>query len=293
MSDAKYCYSCGTALVPGAGFCGKCGAAVAAQAPVQPPAQARVQTPPPAQAPVQAPGSTRSRGPLILGLFVLGVVIVTAAAIALILRGGAKEGSAGTDVGAEVTPVASATLSLPPETGSPTSQGYGAVVPEGWQACANALLGYSIGYPGGWYTTDRVKLPNGRFVRKPLVSCNFFNPAPFQIWWGTEPPTTALVVESERQGLQGTVLSRSDPRYLAVLSRKDTTVAGMPAVQLEVSQVGEGYYPKGTLEYMYVVGLDPGHTLVVSTMFFPGSRVDYPAYKAIVDQAVQTVTLLH
>jgi len=221
------------------------------------------------------------------------VVAVTAVGITLILRGGGGEGSAGVAATSGATPGASVASVPPPASVSPTPQASGAVIPEGWQACANPLLGYSIGYPGGWYTTDRVKLPNGRFVSKPVVACSYFNPEPFQIWWGTEPPTTALVVESERQNLQRTVLSRSDPRYLSVLSREDTTVAGMPALQFEVSQVGEGYYPKGTLEYMYIIGLDPAHTLVVSTMFFPGSRVDYPAYKTIVDQAVQTVTLLN
>lgn len=216
---------------------------------------------------------------LVIGIVIAATVAGTIVWILLILRGG-NDGS--TTTVAAPTPTTAPSPVVTPSASTVT-------IPEGWQSCVNDALGYSIAYPGGWYTTDMVTLPNGVIAQKPKVACSFFNPRRFQILWGTEPPTTALMVESQDRSMNRIAALMSDPRYLSVVSQEDTTAAGMPAVQLEVTQTGEGYYPKGTLEYMYVIEVAPGRSLVVSTMFFPDSPVDYPAYKDIVDMAAQTV----
>src|SRR5687768_17056836 len=60
-------------------------------------------------------------------------------------------------------------------------------LPAGWSRCTNAgrrFRGYSIGYPGGWYTTHLT----------PEQACEYFDPEPFEILEGTEFPPTALFV---------------------------------------------------------------------------------------------------
>lgn len=177
-----------------------------------------------------------------------------------------------------------------PTSGASTGATATGAIPEGWQTCSNTVDGFSISYPAGWYTTAVATKWGGPSVQKPALACNYFNPTPFKIYWGTEPPTTALVVAFEDQGLQDATATHADPSYLSVVDRQDVTAAGRSAVQLEVTQSGQGYYPQGTLEYQYIIEVDPAHSLVVSTMFFPDSKTDYTAAKAIVDQAAQTVT---
>ena len=50
----------------------------------------------------------------------------------------------------------------------------GATIPAGWEECTNAQRGYSIAYPGDWYTTD---VFDG--TPDPANACQWFSPEPF------------------------------------------------------------------------------------------------------------------
>ncbi len=192
-----------------------------------------------------------------------------------------------------------ATASAVPSGGPSATETPGtgaAAVPEGWKTCSNAVYGYTIAYPGTWFTTDTLTRSNGTTFVKPSYACTLFDPKPFSISAVAEPPVTAMAVFEQQQGVGKTVSQLTDPRYQSVVSQRSVTVAGMPAVRLEVDQSGQGYYPAGTLQYLYVVGYAPGRTLEIFTMYVPRTRysaargTDYDTNKGIIDQAAATLT---
>ena len=88
-----------------------------------------------------------------------------------------------------------------------------------------------------------------------------------------------------------TLKSWSDPNYQHTLSRQDLTLAGEPAVKVEMVQTGPGYYPKGTMQYMDVIHMSSDRSLVIFTLLPPDSTTDYSQAKSIVDQAAASLAL--
>jgi len=150
----------------------------------------------------------------------------------------------------------------------------GAWLPPRWRRCVNSVVGYSVGYPGGWHTT-RIR---------PAEACAQFHPTRFTIPANSEYPLTALNVRRVPA-----LPSRTDTRYERVLRWEWTTVAGRRAVRYETMSTGEGLYPRGTRWYGYVSRLG-GRLFSVHTAAQPGER-RYRGWKVVVDRAASTLHL--
>jgi hypothetical protein len=150
----------------------------------------------------------------------------------------------------------------------------GPSLPPGWQRCVNPIENYSIGYPGGWHTTQI----------RPAEACVQFHPSPFTIPLESEYPLTALNVKRVTAPP-----SRTDTEHERTLLWKRTTVAGRHAVRFETASTGAGLDPAGTRRYGYVVRL--GHSLIsVHTTAEPG-ETRYAAWKLVVNKAVRTLAV--
>jgi len=204
------------------------------------------------------------------------VIAVTAGAVILAGACGAGPASSGGDssVAGAPTPAvgASGGASGPtsPQAPSPTS-----ALPSGWRLCTNTHVGYSIGYPQDWYTTE---------LRIEEV-CSQFHPTYFTIPPFSEYPLTALNVGQppERPA------TPTDPRHARTLLWEETSVGVRSAVRFEEEFTGEGLYEKGTMRYGYVIETK-ARALTVYTMAPPGST-GYADWKVVVDQAVRTLDL--
>jgi hypothetical protein len=171
--------------------------------------------------------------------------VLAAAGAALVLAGVASVPAAATDSGHE---------------------------PSGWRRCANTVEHFSIGYPGGWYTTQI----------RPAEVCHQFHPDRFTIPLDSEYPLTALNARPV-SALPG----RTDTDFERVLRWERTRVAGRPAVRFETVSTGEGMDLAGTRRYGYVMPLGRGLVSVHTTAEPGESR--YTAWTAVVDDAAGTL----
>ena len=155
----------------------------------------------------------------------------------------------------------------------------------GWARCTNDALGYSIGYPGGWHTTD---ILTGN--QKPSYACRWFSPTPFDASQGN------LVTEGWGYPLEvgiGGAFDRQlrqtlDPEVAGVLAQEELLVDGHRAVRLEYETLVDLIGEPG-LHYEYVIELDRGTTLIVHTTATRGIEGVYKENRTIVDRAVNTL----
>jgi len=159
-----------------------------------------------------------------------------------------------------------------------------AALPTGWVRCANEVLGYSIGYPGEWHTTD-VLIGE----QDPAYACQWFSPEPFGpegnvVMEGWGYPLEAAIRGPFDQQLQ----QELDPGVVRVLLQQDLVVDGHRAVRLEYETLVDLIADTG-LHYEYLIELDPETTLIVHTTETRGIAVDYDKKKVVVDQAVDTL----
>ena len=202
------------------------------------------------------------------------VIAVTAGAVILGGACGARPASRGggdSSVAGVTAPAVGASRAASTPTSPPTPS----ALPPGWRLCTNTHVGYSIGYPEDWYTTE---------LRIEEV-CSQFHPTYFTIPQFSEYPLTALNVgqTSERPA------TPTDPRYARTLLWEETSVGVRTAVRFEEEFTGEGLYEKGTMRYGYVI--EPkGRALTVCAMAPPGTT-GYADWKVVVDQAVRTLDL--
>jgi hypothetical protein len=165
-------------------------------------------------------------------------------------------------------------------------------LPAGWSRCTNAerrFRRYSIGYPGGWYTSHLT----------PEQACEYFDPEPFEILAGTEFPPTALFVTVALEPVDRYVDQLTDPMFFDTIRREDTTVGGRPAVLVETVATGEGESEPGERRYGYVVDIGcannecvkSGRVFVVLATGLPDDE-RYEEFKAVADEAVKTAQFL-
>jgi hypothetical protein len=204
-----------------------------------------------------------------LVLFILGVA--AGAATIDMLEGEA----APTIAGVTVTTVEERTTVTPTEI--ITVEGPTDVVGPGWNLCTNVRRGYSIGYPGGWYTTHL----------RSIQACEYFDPEPFEIVPGTEFPPTALFATLSTESVETYVEQLTDPMFFETLRREDTTVGERRAVLVETAATGQGESEPGERTYGYVVDRG-GRAFVVLAIALPDDE-RYEQFKAIADEAVETV----
>lgn len=157
-------------------------------------------------------------------------------------------------------------------------------LPDGWVRCTNEPLGYSIGFPGAWHTTD---VFDGQ--ADAANACMWFQPAPFGPQgngvlegWGF-PLEVATGASFDQELLQVT-----DPEAARVLEREDLFVEGHRAVRIEYETLVDLIADTGR-HYQYVIELDPDMTLIVHTTETRGIEGDYDQNKTVVDNAVDTL----
>jgi hypothetical protein len=179
---------------------------------------------------------------------------------------------------AEISAASSPTTTPAPSAAISAAPSPAASLPTGWTSCTNSAQAFEIGYPADWYTTQL----------NPDQVCQQFDPMVFTIPVGGEYPLTALnAVQTEYLFDPG----RSGPGTScgSLQLREPTTVGGRRAVRYEESLSAAGMYAEGTRKYGYVVDRN-GLEFAVFTMADPGvSASDYADWKAVVDQAVETL----
>lgn len=172
-----------------------------------------------------------------------------------------------------------------PPTTEPAPPGAG--LPDEWARCTNGALGYSIGYPGDWFTTD---VFDG--TQDPSNACRWFSPEPFgpdgnvvSEGWGF-PLEVAVRGPFERQ-----VAQTLDPELAEPVVEEDVTVDGRRALRVEYSTLVDVIAEPG-LHYAYLIELDADTTLVVHTTETRGIADDdaeYQGFRTLVDRAVETI----
>ena len=161
-------------------------------------------------------------------------------------------------------------------------------LPTGWERCTNGALGYSIGYPGDWFTTD---VFDGQ--ADPANACQWFSPDPFgpggngvAEGWGYP-----LEVATRGLGFDLVLADEIDPEQADVLVNEQVLVDGHRAVRLEYETLNDVVGENG-LHYEYVIQVDPETTLIVHTTPTRGIVGVYADNKVVVDRAVETINFL-
>jgi hypothetical protein len=157
-------------------------------------------------------------------------------------------------------------------------------MPAGWVRCTNGSVGYSIGYPGDWHTTD---VFDG--AADPTNACRWFSPDPFgpqgnlvSEGWGY-PLELAITGPLDRE-LRQTL----DPDVARTLEREDLVVDGHRAVRVEYETLVDVIAEPG-IHYAYLIQLDPETTLIVHTTATRGIAGVYAENRVVVDRAVRTI----
>ena len=156
--------------------------------------------------------------------------------------------------------------------------------PAGWERCTNRALGYSMGYPGDWHTTDILN-----WEHDPSNACQWFSPTPFgpegnvvSEGWGY-PLEVGLGGPFDRE-LRQTL----DPAVARTLVQEELLVDGHRAVRLEYETLVDVIADTG-LHYEYLIELDPETTLIVHTTATRGVEGEYLENRTVVDLAVGTL----
>lgn len=175
-----------------------------------------------------------------------------------------------------------ASRSAPPRPKPPGSE-----IPTGWEKCSNTSIGYSIGYPGDWYTTDAF---DG--VRDPANACQWFSPDLFGPQGSVVPEGWGYPLEVAIRGPFDQVRAQeTDPELVDVLVEDELFVDGHRAVRLEYETLIDLMAETG-FHYEYVIELDPETTLIVHTTATRGVVGVYAENKVVLDRAVDTLRFM-
>jgi hypothetical protein len=157
-------------------------------------------------------------------------------------------------------------------------------LPAGWERCTNGALGYSMGYPGDWFTTDVL---DGE--ADPANACRWFSPDAFgpdgnvvAEGWGY--PLEVGIGGGFDQELRNVL----DPEVARILTQEDLVVDGHRAVRLEYETLVDLIGEPG-LQYEYLIELDPETTLIFHTTATRGIEGVYEENRTVVDLAVGTL----
>lgn len=203
---------------------------------------------------------------------VVGTVV---AALLLLSCGDRSPGTTETvsDTTTSAPPAPAATTKTRAKLPAPTTTAGGATQ---WPVCTNAERGYSIRHPAGWHTA---------------YGCRYLDPAPLDIPPATDGFFSAVAVVAGDTSFEQ-ARRRADDRFLVILLRKETTIAGRSAVRYETEATGEGLLDKGSRLYSVVID-NAGRSFEILTAWFPGtSTSEYELRKELVDEMVATVRFL-
>ena len=159
-------------------------------------------------------------------------------------------------------------------------------LPAGWERCTNGALGYSIGYPADWFTTD---VFDGQ--ADPANACQWFSPDPFGPQGNVVPEGWGYPLEVAIKGPFDQVLAQeTDPEQADVLLEEELLVDGHRAVRLEYETLIDVVADTG-LHFEYVIELDAETTLIVHTTATRGVQGVYEENRVVVDRAVDTIRI--
>jgi hypothetical protein len=160
----------------------------------------------------------------------------------------------------------------------------GSDLPTGWERCTNDVIGYSIGHPGDWHTTD---VFDG--VADPASACRWFSPVPFGPRGNVVAEGWGYPLEVGVRGpFEQQLAQETDPELVRVLEQEEVLVDGRRAVRIEHETLVDLIADTG-LHYEYLIELDADTTLVVHTTETRGIEGDYDENKTIVDEAVESL----
>lgn len=140
------------------------------------------------------------------------------------------------------------------------------------QECTNADVGYTVGFPGGWYTNDRVE--DGEL--EDVAACRFFSPQDFEVQPQAGIAGMAIAIGVESHGPAGALTP-------------ETTVGGKPAFVTETTVEEDGFEPAGTRHYDYWIELGPDTWLVAGVSDAPNFVGDYDENKAVLDAMMDSL----
>lgn len=142
------------------------------------------------------------------------------------------------------------------------------------QTCSNTTIGYTVHYPANWITNSG----------EVLDPCQVFDPSAI-----TLPEQSSSFDEAIHLRIDMAPFERATEESIseAELSRRTTTVDGLPAVVTENESTGRGLLPAGVRYYSYTINLDGGEVLVAST--YDVANQSYNRNKQVLDQMVSSL----
>jgi hypothetical protein len=157
-------------------------------------------------------------------------------------------------------------------------------LPAGWVRCTNNALGYSIGYPGDWHTTD---VFDG--TPDPANACQWFSPEPFGPQGNLVSEGWGYPLEVAIRGSFDAELQQAlDPEVARILEQQDLEVDGHRAVRVEYETLVDVIGEPG-LHYEYLIELDPDTTMIVHTTTTREIAGVYEENRVVVDRAIGTL----
>ena len=169
----------------------------------------------------------------------------------------------------------------PPE---PLPTGTNTTMPDGWVRCTNTPVGYSIGYPGEWHTTDVFM-----GEQDPSNACQWFSPTPFGPEGNVVSEGWGYPLEVAIRGpFDQTRQQELDPEVVDVQGEEELLIAGHRAVRVEYETLTDLIGEPG-LHYEYLIELDAETTLIVHTTETRGVEGAYEENRGVVDLAVDTL----
>ena len=169
----------------------------------------------------------------------------------------------------------------PPE---PLPTGTNTTMPDGWVRCTNTTVGYSIGHPGEWHTTDVFM-----GEQDPSNACQWFSPTPFGPEGNVVSEGWGYPLEVAIRGpFDQTRQQELDPEVVDVQGEEELLIAGHRAVRVEYETLTDLIGEPG-LHYEYLIELDAETTLIVHTTETRGIEGAYEENRAVVDLAVYTL----
>ncbi len=166
----------------------------------------------------------------------------------------------------------------------PLPTGTDTTMPDGWVRCTNTGVGYSIGYPGEWHTTDVFM-----GEQDPSNACRWFSPTQFGPEGNVVSEGWGYPLEVGIGGpFDGELQQTLDPEVARTLVQEELVVDGHRTVRLEYETLIDVIGEPG-LHYEYLIELDPETTLIVHTTATRGVEGVYEENRTVVDQAVDTL----
>jgi hypothetical protein len=157
-------------------------------------------------------------------------------------------------------------------------------MPDGWVRCTNTAVGYSIGHPGEWHTTDAFM-----GEQDPSNACQWFSPTPFGPEGNVVSEGWGYPLEVAIRGPFDQQLDQvRDPEVARILVQEELVVDGHRAVRIEYETLVDLIGEPG-LHYEYVIEVDPETTLIVHTTATRGVEGVYEENRTVVDLAVDTL----